>query len=298
MTAPIADGTLSWGDFDLTGPLPEQGTTVLQASAGTGKTYAIASLAARYVAEGVPLDRILMVTFGRAATAELRDRVRSRLRELHAMLVSGNESEDPVAALLAEGSQEDLALRVSRLAGAVADFDSATISTTHGFCAQMLRVLGLLADTDESVTLVETAWDLVDDIAADLFVGAYGRSDSEVPQLSFSAVREIARDAVRDPIGVLEPTDEPAGTVPAVRVSLATRVRVNTPLASAGAGSRTTTISSSRSPGPCEIPSLGRSPSNGCGSATRWSSWTSSKTPIPSSGGYSPSCSTTAMCWF
>ena len=65
--------------FDLLGPLP-QGTTVLEASAGTGKTFTIAGLVTRYVAEGVaPLDELLVVTFGRAATQELRERVRERL---------------------------------------------------------------------------------------------------------------------------------------------------------------------------------------------------------------------------
>ena len=64
--------------FDLRGPLPT-GVTVLEASAGTGKTYTIAALAARYVAEGIPLDRLLLVTFTRMATGELRERVRERL---------------------------------------------------------------------------------------------------------------------------------------------------------------------------------------------------------------------------
>ena len=61
--------------FDVTGPLPT-GVTVLEASAGTGKTYTIAALAARYVADGIPLDKLLLVTFTRMATGELRDRVK------------------------------------------------------------------------------------------------------------------------------------------------------------------------------------------------------------------------------
>ncbi len=57
--------------FDLTAPLP-RGTTVLEASAGTGKTFAIAALAARYIAEGrADVDDLLLITFSRAATAEL-----------------------------------------------------------------------------------------------------------------------------------------------------------------------------------------------------------------------------------
>jgi exodeoxyribonuclease V beta subunit len=64
--------------FDVWGPLPS-GATVLEASAGTGKTYTIAALAARYVAAGVPLHELLLVTFTRMATGELRERVRERL---------------------------------------------------------------------------------------------------------------------------------------------------------------------------------------------------------------------------
>ena len=66
---------------------------MLEASAGTGKTYTIAALAARYVAEGMPLERLLLITFTRMATGELRDRVRERLvmceQELARILAGG-----------------------------------------------------------------------------------------------------------------------------------------------------------------------------------------------------------------
>ena len=67
--------------FDLLGPLPaERSTTVLEASAGTGKTFALAGLVTRYIAEGVAtLDQMLLITFSRAATQELRDRVRRQI---------------------------------------------------------------------------------------------------------------------------------------------------------------------------------------------------------------------------
>lgn len=67
--------------FDLQGPLPEAAsTTVLEASAGTGKTFALAGLVTRYVADGAAtLDQMLLITFGRAASQELRDRVRRQI---------------------------------------------------------------------------------------------------------------------------------------------------------------------------------------------------------------------------
>jgi hypothetical protein len=75
--------------FDLLAELGP-GVTVLEASAGTGKTYTIAALATRFVAEGVPLEEMLLVTFTRMATGELRERVRERLtaseRHLNAAL--------------------------------------------------------------------------------------------------------------------------------------------------------------------------------------------------------------------
>ncbi len=67
--------------FDLLGPLPAaRSTTVLEASAGTGKTFALAGLVTRYVAEGrATLDQMLLITFGRAASQELRERVRCQI---------------------------------------------------------------------------------------------------------------------------------------------------------------------------------------------------------------------------
>ena len=65
--------------FDLSGPLPS-GRTVLEASAGTGKTYSLTGLIVRYVAEAAtPLDQLLVVTFTRAAANELRERTRMTL---------------------------------------------------------------------------------------------------------------------------------------------------------------------------------------------------------------------------
>ena len=80
--------------FGLDAPLPE-GLVVLEASAGTGKTYTLASLVARYVADGVPLEHILVVTFTRAATGELREAVRRRLRAAADILLATSEGPPP-----------------------------------------------------------------------------------------------------------------------------------------------------------------------------------------------------------
>ena len=67
--------------FLVDGPFP-RGRTVLEASAGTGKTYSLTALITRYIAElGVPVDEILVVTFTCAAANELRERTRHTLSE-------------------------------------------------------------------------------------------------------------------------------------------------------------------------------------------------------------------------
>ena len=104
--------------FDICGSLPI-GTTVLEASAGTGKTHAIGALVTRYVAEGAAeLDELLVVTFGRAASQELRERVRGHLVLAERALadpVAARAGADSVHALLATASDEQVARRRERL---------------------------------------------------------------------------------------------------------------------------------------------------------------------------------------
>ena len=126
--------------FDICGPLPS-GITVLEASAGTGKTYTIAALAARYVAEGTPLDQLLLVTFTRMATGELRDRVRERLviGRARARRAPAAPSTTTSCGCWPTGPPRRSRVRRARLVRALADFDAATIATTHGFCQEVLE---------------------------------------------------------------------------------------------------------------------------------------------------------------
>ncbi|MGN6577732.1 MAG: UvrD-helicase domain-containing protein, partial [Nocardioides sp.] len=216
--------------FDLCGELPE-GTTVLEASAGTGKTHTIAGLACRYLAEGHALiDELMLVTFGRAATAELRERVRERLTEVTAALadpVAARSTSDDLVRHLADTSDAEVVVRHRRLATALADFDAATIATTHGFCHQMLAGLGIAADLDHDVTFAEATGDLVTEVATDLYVGDYGRAESPAPldRFGFSVAADLAGKAVGDPSAELAPQEYDAGSEPEVRVRFAERAR-------------------------------------------------------------------------
>ena len=130
--------------FDIAGELPT-GTVLLEASAGTGKTWTIGALVARHVAEGVVrLEDMLVITFSRAASRELRERVREHLRHVHRLVADPQlPTDDEVVALLRQGSADEVAERARRLRDALTHFDAATIATTHQFCQLVLRGLGV-----------------------------------------------------------------------------------------------------------------------------------------------------------
>ena len=195
---------------------------MLEASAGTGKTYTIAALAARYVAEGVPLERLLLVTFTRMATGELRDRVRERLVSAERELALGVASDD-VVRMLADGPPTVVEERRARLVRALADFDAATIATTHGFCQEVLSGLGVAANLEQDATLVEDPGDLLSEVVDDLYVRKYMAGGDAL--ITRGEAMKIAEEVVANPGAPIEPHDRSGDGLPALRARLAVSVR-------------------------------------------------------------------------
>jgi exodeoxyribonuclease V beta subunit len=218
--------TTTLSAFDAAGPLPT-GVTLLEASAGTGKTHTIASLVVRYVAEGVPLDHLLVVTFTVAATAELRERVRGRLLDAQAALAAAAAGlptpDDEVLALLTTGTPDELAERWGLIQRGLANFDAATIATTHGFCQQVLEGLGTAGDSARDSVFTEEIGDLVGEVVDDLYL----RSFHAMPATPFSrrVAGAIAYQAVQNALAPLEPRDAVPDSLPGMRVALARGVR-------------------------------------------------------------------------
>ena len=144
---------------DLALRLPVHGIQLIEASAGTGKTFTVASLYARLVIEfALPVSQLLAVTFTEAATRELREKLRQRLVEARDALETADADEDfaPRAsdsgeaaltrALLANAllTESRAALR-HRLRQAVQQMDLAPIHTIHGFCHRALHDHALAA---------------------------------------------------------------------------------------------------------------------------------------------------------
>ncbi|HHU09085.1 MAG TPA: UvrD-helicase domain-containing protein, partial [Intrasporangiaceae bacterium] len=220
-------------DFDITAPLPT-GTVLLEASAGTGKTWTIAALVTRYVAEGVaPLQQMLIVTFGRAASQELRARVREQLVEAERALAaaidgpadrSDPDDADPLLTLLTDAAPEQLQERHTRIRAALTHFDAATIATTHQFCHQVLRSLGVAGTTDAGAALVEDLDDLLLEVVDDIYLRGFIQ-DQQGPSFSRAEALEIARHAVNDIHAELRPTAAEPGSTPNRRARFAAAVR-------------------------------------------------------------------------
>lgn len=155
---------------------PLHGSRLIEASAGTGKTYTIAMLYLRLVlqhggehafARALMPPEILVVTFTDAATQELRDRIRQRLNEA-AQVFDGADGEDPLlAALKAEYEPERWPACARQLRLAAEWMDEAAVSTIHSWCYRMLRehafdsgsLLRQELVTDDTELLTEAAQD-------------------------------------------------------------------------------------------------------------------------------------------
>lgn len=150
--------------FDCATEPLDQGVRLLEASAGTGKTYALARIYLRLVAQhGVEVSKILVVTFTTAATEELRGRIRELLVDSLVSLTGDVASiEDATIRELAE-SEEGRELCIRRLRLAITCFDEAVIHTIHGFCNRVLAENSL-----ETLALFEAELDQsADDLIAE-----------------------------------------------------------------------------------------------------------------------------------
>lgn len=152
---------------------PLRDCQLIEASAGTGKTYTIAALYVRLVlGHGVarPLlpSEILVVTFTEAATAELTDRIRRRLSDAAQVFAGVNSAQDAfLQQLLACYPPAQWPHCAELLQLAAESMDDAAISTIHGFCYRMLtehafdsgRAFHLQLSTDQSDLLRHASQD-------------------------------------------------------------------------------------------------------------------------------------------
>ena len=184
-------------DFDILNPELMNGL-VVEASAGTGKTFSIAAVVARELAqdESLRMSNILVTTFTRNAAAELRDRIRRRIVSLEAQLrvrvaVGGDELAE---SMLSAG---DAIAKADNLARALREFDTSTISTIHSVCSRILAMAGLeVAGAGADVD--------VDRIVEEVVNDALIREKTHGYAWNEKALTDVVTEALRSPRSVLD----------------------------------------------------------------------------------------------
>lgn len=179
--------------------IPLHGVHSIGASAGTGKTFTIATLYLRYLLEtDCRIDQVLVTTFTEAATAELKERLRSRLQEARQVLQDCNSVQaahelverkavDAVVVNVLEqtgawASRESGRRAAYRLEAAILDFDHAPIFTIHGFCNRLLRELVFETASRLSVELILDQNELVEEVVDDYVARRWADADAPLAQ--------------------------------------------------------------------------------------------------------------------
>ncbi len=148
---------MSLAAFDANAFSLSPGIRLLEASAGTGKTFALAHLVLRLLSEGarpLEVEEVLVVTFTDAAAAELRDRIARRLQEALVLLDAENaEADEPLQQWRSALDAEQVLRIKGRLLLALERLDRADITTIHGFCRRTLQRHALEAGLGPDVAL-------------------------------------------------------------------------------------------------------------------------------------------------
>ncbi len=151
--------------------VPLDAPTLVEASAGTGKTYAITTYFVRAILElGLEPEQILVVTYTKAATAELRVRTRKRIAEALALLDPSEEQADALIEVV-DAAVERLGRNEveRRLRNAIGKMDQAAILTIHGFCQRLLQEYPLEFGIDFDLEVSEDAGALHSELAVDFW---------------------------------------------------------------------------------------------------------------------------------
>ncbi|WP_457551187.1 UvrD-helicase domain-containing protein, partial [Desulfobacula sp.] len=166
--------------------------TLIEASAGTGKTYTITTLYCRLVAEGYPVESILVVTFTEAAAAELKLRIRTRLfNTLSRLYEQSYDSEDDLTLFFSR--DKDLSIICQRLQLALTCFDQSSVMTIHSFCLKVLKETAFESHSLFDIELVANRSLFLRQVSYDFFMGHVNSLDTLF--LSYLNQRQITPES-------------------------------------------------------------------------------------------------------
>ncbi len=188
--------------------IPLSGTNLIEASAGTGKTFTITNLYLRFLLEeNLEVRNILVVTFTEAATKELIDRIRKNLSQALMSVDNIGACDDEVLREIVLQAIEKNSIETVRqlLRKAIVSFDEASIHTIHGFCRKLLGdhsfETSVLFDTE----LISDQGQLVQEIVDDFWRKTFSRQSPLLVEIALannldsSGFLEFSQQLLRTP---------------------------------------------------------------------------------------------------
>ena len=159
-------------EFDFINSEIHSGLSVIEASAGTGKTYSISHLVARMILDGTvsSIRDILLVTFTNDAAGELAERTRKVLEQLDADPTLDEVTKSPGIHRLRTDEALDFDNNRGRIRQALRDADLLNVSTIHAFCQSILQTEGSLCGLPSMPELIPNADELIDQAVYDLWL--------------------------------------------------------------------------------------------------------------------------------
>jgi len=179
--------------FDLLSA-PLQGRNLIEANAGTGKTYAISGLFLRLVVEhALPVNEILVMTYTVAATEELKDRVRGFLHRALEALRQGHAGDPFLTFFLERLNAEGRIISARRrLTAALRDFDEAAIFTIHGFCQRMIQENAFESSSTFDAELITDSQKITDSILQDFWRRQFYEAPPELAAHALNTGNDLA----------------------------------------------------------------------------------------------------------
>jgi exodeoxyribonuclease V beta subunit len=184
--------------------IPLKGLNLIEASAGTGKTYAISNIYLQLLVEGhLSAEEILVVTFTKAATDELKGRIRGRIVGALTTFSGNGGGDDFLNDFMAKATDRESAHR--KLMNALRSFDLAAIFTIHGFCLRMLHNHAFESASLFDTGLIEDQTEVLSEIVDDFWRRTFYPMDPNVfkataREISRKTLLELAKKCVSNPL--------------------------------------------------------------------------------------------------
>ncbi len=178
------------------------GKNLVEASAGTGKTYNIVWLYLRFLLkEGFSVSEILVVTYTRAATKELKERLVNRIQDAIKVLKHGYKGSDAMLQALENAEWLEADNAVNKLEEAVRNFDGAAVYTIHGFCKNVLEEMAFESRTSFDAELLTDDRHVIQEIVDDYWrrlVDEAGEDESKALLLQYLIDEKLTPDSLID----------------------------------------------------------------------------------------------------